>query len=121
MRAVCEREDGTILVAHTGGVSVIDGDTFIASYGEEDGITNTESLTVAVGTDGDIVLSFRALNREPDAAPEQILKNVRAGVDGFVREAEQFDDLTMLCFKYIGIKEALNESTGEQVQEDEAK
>ena len=42
------------------------------------------------------------MNRDPDAAPEQILKNVRAGVDGFVKEAEQFDDLTMLCFKYIG-------------------
>lgn len=56
MRAVCEREDGTILVAHTGGVSVIDGDSFVASYGEADGITNTESLTVEEGTNGDIVL-----------------------------------------------------------------
>ena len=45
-----------------------------------------------------------ALNTDPDADPEQILKNVRTGVDGFVREAEQFDDLTMLCFKYIGEK-----------------
>ena len=56
MRAVCEREDGTILVAHTGGVSVIDGDSFVVSYGEADGITNTESLTVEEGTNGDIVL-----------------------------------------------------------------
>ena len=56
MRAVCEREDGTILVALTGGVNVIDGDQVVASYGEEDGITNTESLTVEEGADGDIVL-----------------------------------------------------------------
>jgi len=56
MRAVCERRDGTILVALTGGVNVIDGDRIVASYGEEDGIVNTESLTVEEGTNGDIVL-----------------------------------------------------------------
>ena len=43
-----------------------------------------------------------ALNVDPDAAPEQILKNVRASVDGFVKDAEQFDDLTMLCLEYKG-------------------
>ena len=56
MRAVCERRDGTILVALTGGVNVIDGDRIVASYGEADGIVNTESLTVAEGANGDIVL-----------------------------------------------------------------
>lgn len=43
-----------------------------------------------------------ALNREPDALPEQVLKNVRGAVDDFVKDAEQFDDVTMLCMKYIG-------------------
>ncbi len=43
-----------------------------------------------------------ALNKEPDAAPEKILENVRTAVDGFVKEAEQFDDLTMLCIEYRG-------------------
>ena len=43
-----------------------------------------------------------ALNQEPNAAPETILKNVRAAVDDFVQEAEQFDDLTMLCLEYKG-------------------
>lgn len=38
-----------------------------------------------------------ALNEAPDAPPEQLLSNVRKTVDGFVRDAEQFDDLTMLC------------------------
>ncbi len=41
-----------------------------------------------------------ALNEDPEAAPEQILKNVRRAVDGFVKDAEQFDDLTMLCLEY---------------------
>ena len=43
-----------------------------------------------------------ALNTDPKAAPQEILKNVRASVDGFVKEAEQFDDLTMLCVEYKG-------------------
>ena len=47
-----------------------------------------------------------ALNADPDAAPQQILKNVRASVDGFVKEAEQFDDLTMLCVEYKGVQGA---------------
>ena len=44
-----------------------------------------------------------ALNKEPDAAPQQILDNIRDAVDRFVGEAEQFDDLTMLCIEYKGI------------------
>ena len=43
-----------------------------------------------------------ALNAEPEAGPERILRNVRHAVDAFVREAEQFDDLTMLCLEYKG-------------------
>ena len=45
---------------------------------------------------------LEALNRGPEAVPEQILKNVRAAVDAYVKEAEQFDDLTMLCLSYRG-------------------
>ncbi len=43
-----------------------------------------------------------ALNEDPEASPEAILKNVRRAVDGFVKTAEQFDDLTMLCLEYKG-------------------
>jgi len=43
-----------------------------------------------------------ALNIAPDADPKTILKNVREAVDSFVKEAEQFDDLTMLCVEYRG-------------------
>ena len=41
-----------------------------------------------------------ALNKDADAAPQDILKAVRAAVDDFVKDAEQFDDLTMLCLEY---------------------
>ena len=43
-----------------------------------------------------------ALNMDPDAEPMDVLKNVRRAVDAFVKEAEQFDDLTMLCLEYKG-------------------
>ena len=43
-----------------------------------------------------------ALNQAPEASPETILGNVRRAVDDFVQEAEQFDDLTMLCLEYKG-------------------
>ena len=42
------------------------------------------------------------LNEEHGAAPDRILKHVREGVDDFVQDAEQFDDLTMLCLEYRG-------------------
>ena len=45
---------------------------------------------------------LEALNKDPAAPPEQVLKNVRASVDEFVKDAEQFDDLTMLCLEYKG-------------------
>ena len=44
-----------------------------------------------------------ALNSEPYAEPKQLLKNVREAVSDFVRDAEQFDDLTMLGMEYRGI------------------
>ena len=43
-----------------------------------------------------------ALNEDPDASPAQILGAVRGEISKFVREAEQFDDLTMLCLEYKG-------------------
>ena len=46
-----------------------------------------------------------ALNENPEATPETVLKNVRRAVDGFVQNAEQFDDLTMMCLEYSGRKQ----------------
>ncbi len=45
---------------------------------------------------------LKAMNADTDAAPEKVLKNVRRAVDAFVKDAEQFDDLTMLCLEYRG-------------------
>ena len=43
-----------------------------------------------------------ALNKDPDADPAILLRNVRRAVDEFVGSDEQFDDLTMLGFEYNG-------------------
>ncbi|WP_049946139.1 SpoIIE family protein phosphatase [Butyrivibrio sp. WCD2001] len=43
---------------------------------------------------------IEALNKDPDVSPQQIVKTVRADISEFVGEAEQFDDLTMLCLEF---------------------
>ena len=45
---------------------------------------------------------LQALNTDPAAPPRQVLGNVKKAVDEFVSDAEQFDDLTMLCLEYRG-------------------
>ncbi len=45
-----------------------------------------------------------ALNENPDVSPKQILHQVRHTLEDFVKDTEQFDDLTMLCVEYKGIK-----------------
>lgn len=43
-----------------------------------------------------------ALNDAPDSDPVKLLGNVESSVNRFVADAEQFDDMTMLCLEYIG-------------------
>ena len=43
-----------------------------------------------------------ALNQIQERDPESVLKGVRADVDAFVKGADQFDDLTMLCVAWRG-------------------
>ena len=49
---------------------------------------------------------LKALNQEPDADPETTLKNIRKALNDFVKEAEQFDDVTMMNLLYIGPAES---------------
>ena len=46
--------------------------------------------------------TLRALNSAPEPGPRAILKTIRDAVDAFVGDADQFDDLTMLCLIYYG-------------------
>ena len=43
-----------------------------------------------------------SLNKEPDDEPVDLIKAMKQSISEFVGDADQFDDLTMLCFKYKG-------------------
>ena len=66
----------------------------------------TDGVTEAMNSDKELFGMDRlidALNKDPKVHPVDVLKNVREGVDNFVQDAEQFDDLTMLCMEYKGV------------------
>lgn len=64
-----------------------------------DGVTEaTDSSNELFGTDR----MLEALNRDPGATCEKLIANVKEGIDGFVKDAPQFDDITMLAFTYCG-------------------
>ena len=49
---------------------------------------------------------LQALNRDTAASPEATMQNVKNAVNEFVKDAEQFDDLTMVCLEYKGKQNA---------------
>ena len=58
----------------------------------------TDAENCMFGTDRILAV----LNKNPDQDPEQILHTMTDAVNDFVKDAEQFDDLTMLCLHYKG-------------------
>ncbi|MBQ6322927.1 MAG: serine/threonine-protein phosphatase, partial [Lachnospiraceae bacterium] len=64
-----------------------------------DGVPEATDLQEQMfGTEGMLL----ALNEVPSAPPQQIIEHVSASVNTFVGDAEQFDDMTMLCLEYKG-------------------
>lgn len=73
-----------------------------------DGVAEaTDSVNEQFGTER----MLDALNKDPDAMPEQVMKNVMDGIDDFVKGAEQFDDITMLSIKYFGTENNTENNT----------
>ena len=63
----------------------------------------TDGVPEATDADNNLFGTERmlaALNAAAEEGPEQVLKRVRGAVDAFVKDAAQFDDLTMLCLEY---------------------
>ena len=56
VRTITELSDGTMAVATSGGLNIIDNDKVVAVYDGSSGINNTEILTVCEGTDGKLYL-----------------------------------------------------------------
>lgn len=68
----------------------------------------TDGVTEAMDKDGNLFGRKRmldALNRDPNLSVKELIKNVRSAVSDFAGEADQFDDITMLCLEYRGKKE----------------
>ncbi len=63
----------------------------------------TDGVTEATDKDNQLFGMERleeTLAKYADKTPEEILSGVKAGIDEFVGEAPQFDDITMLCVEY---------------------
>ncbi|MBR4005275.1 MAG: PP2C family protein-serine/threonine phosphatase [Treponema sp.] len=68
----------------------------------------TDGVPEATDPDGKMFGMERmveALNKNPQDPPKLLLEHFRDHVNEFVNGAEQFDDMTMLCFEYKGVKE----------------
>ena len=71
----------------------------------------TDGVPEATDTNNELFGADRmleALNSDPDASPRQLLRTVKNAIDSFVGEAPQFDDITMLSFRYAGPEEKTN-------------
>ena len=64
-----------------------------------DGVTETNSASEELFGENRLIDCFENVK---NASAEQIIQVVKRAVDGFVQDNDQFDDMTMLCFKYIG-------------------
>ena len=65
----------------------------------------TDGVAEATSSDKELYGTDRmieALRVGEDGSPKEILAAVQESIDGFVKEAPQFDDLTMLCLRYNG-------------------
>ncbi len=65
----------------------------------------TDGVAEAMNKDRELFGTDRlltVLNSDRNASPQQVLENVTNGINAFVGDAEQFDDITMLSFAYYG-------------------
>ena len=63
----------------------------------------TDGVTEATNAENKLFGEERmvnALNIDPEGTLQTILHNVRMEIDAFVKDAPQFDDITMLCLRY---------------------
>ena len=69
----------------------------------------TDGVTEATSSEKELFSDERmlaALNSSPDATPKELIENVKEKAYLFAGDAPQFDDMTMLCVRYFGKKNA---------------
>ena len=67
----------------------------------------TDGVPEAVNKDNEQFGTDRmleVLNRDRDAGPEILLSRIKEEIDAFAGDVPQFDDTTMLCFHYKGVR-----------------
>jgi len=67
----------------------------------------TDGLPEATDSAGEMLGMDRmtdALNEYLDEKPRPLIEGMRESVNKFVKDAEQFDDITMMCLEYAGKK-----------------
>ena len=98
-----------VVYRHTAALAIMDGmrfrdREFKLNPGDRlvvytDGVTEaTNAQNELFGTDR----MLEALNRNPEATPNEQLITLKKAIDDFVGEAPQFDDITMIAFYYKG-------------------
>ncbi|MBR4545975.1 MAG: SpoIIE family protein phosphatase [Oscillibacter sp.] len=63
----------------------------------------TDGVTEATSAEEELFGEERmlnALNAHAEETPEEIVRGVREHIDAFVKDAPQFDDITMLCLRF---------------------
>ena len=89
-----------------GGMEGIRYTEYVLSMNPGDKIfVYTDGVPEATGSSGEmfgVERMIEALNSCAERSPEEILRKVKRAVDDFVGDAEQFDDLTMMCLEYKG-------------------
>lgn len=77
-----ELQPGDVLFVYTDGVT--------EATNSKDELYGTERL-------------IKVLNKDKDANAMKLLQNVQQDINEFVKDSPQFDDITMLCFRYFGM------------------
>ena len=109
---VIRRADGKyelVTYRHSPAVAAMEGTKFrehpFEMYPGDRLFVYTDGVPEATNAENELFGAERmlaALNRDPDASPEELLHTVRKEIDAFVGDAPQFDDITMMSFCYNG-------------------
>ncbi len=109
--AICRKNERYELIKdkHSPAVATIEG----IKFGDQEFQLNpgdslfvyTDGVTEATNSNGELFGEQRlveSLNKDANASVSDVLRIVKEDVDKFVGSASQFDDLTMLSFRYYG-------------------
>ena len=98
-----------ILYRHSLALAALDGVQFkqheFQLFPGDSIFVYTDGVTEATNSEKELFGTERmlaALNKTPDAEPDEILANVMGDINRFMDGEDQFDDITMMCLKYNG-------------------